>query len=104
MVAGIAEVTIVTPPVELDPDGVPLFPPTNSVALIDGDGAQLACIQMGSGETQRPQYTISNNAIGRVSVSGVSYTADNCTGLASAPSENTAYYYFGPPLPPVLSE
>jgi hypothetical protein len=103
MIDGTATVTIETRPLELDVDGITMRPPVRSVALINGDGAQVACVQMADGESKPVQYTIENNASGRVSVVAQAYTVDNCTGMTSPPS-NTAYYFFFPPSAPVLSE
>ena len=102
MISGEASVTIVTPPIELGPDGVTLRPPIQSVSLVS-EGASIHCEPMANDETKPVLYTLANNTLGRVDVVAISYPIADCTGEASEPSTNTAYYFFVGPLAPDIA-
>lgn len=102
MISGQAQVGIRTPAIQLDGDGIPLQPPTLSVGLFTSEGDLVHCEAMGNDQTVQVVYTIENNALGRVAVYAKAFAQAGCVGSESPQSEETAYYFFMPPLTPEL--
>ena len=89
--------------VELDAGGVPLTPPTVSVSVrrVDsGDGADLACVPCGPGETVSVSVTVAATG-DRGELRGYAFAGPGCTGEPSE-STNAAFVFFVPPGPPTL--
>lgn len=89
--------------VALDPDGVPLTPPTVSVSVrrVDGgDGSDLACVPCGPGETVGVSVTVAATG-DRGELRGYAFAGPGCTGEPSE-STNAAFVFFVPPGPPTL--
>ena len=85
--------------VSVDGAGVPLTQPTVSIALILDDGTHVACVSIGPGASASVLYLVPNTGT-RTSLNAYAYPRPECVdtdpSVRSIPSENTAFFFFGP--------
>lgn len=88
--------------------GLPLEPPTRSVALVlDLDGAEIGCTNTTSDMLVTITYTVPNYG-DVVSARAVAYPFPDCgTGTESPrsiPSDNSVFWFFNPPGTPEITD
>jgi hypothetical protein len=103
LISGEYHLNVITAPLQLDPNGVPLNPGGESIAAFNITDPQTTLVCVDTEPDVVTPVVLVVPAVGdRAEIRARAYEADQCVGLNSPDSPNAAYLYFTGPAAPVL--